>query len=395
MAEGYIARLERTYGRRPSQGADLLRAWTARQTHQSRLAIGMGTALLGVTCVLALFTAMECYRFNSLVVPHFPWAPSMLYGAAFWLWWAVVGLALWQVTKRWAWTTRIAPLNVLVQSVAGLALTALHLFLMHLVVTVTPLIWPIAQRGTDSSLRFFDPVRISLDVLVYSFICTTCVAIRFHMLVQQDTLNALTFERQLSEAKLRALQAQLEPHFLFNTLNAISALVNLDRQQQASAMLAHLNVILRGTLARSSSLKVKVAQELDIMENYLAIEQIRFADRLRTETTVDPAALDCMVPSFLLQPLLENAIRHGIAQCEEAGVIQTIVSVEGDTLRMCICDNGPGRRAGGQKGHGVGLQNTADRLSHLYPECHTMQIVEPEDGGFEVRIAIPFERFAS
>ncbi len=359
-----------------------------------RLVSGVLTALFVVTCILALFTAMECHQVNSVRLPNYPWGASLLYGAALWFWWAAAGCLLWTVTARQPWLLRLDPGNILLQTGVGLGFTALHLLTMHAVVWLTPFLWPITGLGTDGSLQFFVPARISLDFLVYAFLWTTYAVMRFHMQAQRDTVNALAMERQLSEAKLRALQTQMEPHFLFNTLNAIATLVELGRQQQASAMLAHLNVILRITLARSSPLKVPVSQELEVIQNYLAIEQIRFADRLRVEMRVESAALDGMVPCFLLQPLVENAVRHGTAQREEDGVLQTFIARVGDTLQMRIRDNGPGLRSSADPGHGVGLRNTSERLAHFYPEQHAMRIVEPESGGVEVEIVIPFESVA-
>src|SRR6202034_404315 len=146
---------------------------------------------------------------------------------------------------------------------------------------------------------------------------------------QREAMKSLALQQQLSEAQLRALQMQLEPHFLFNTLNAITTLVELGRQREASEMLGHLNAILKSTLKRTTPEKVPLSQELEVVENYLAIEQVRFADRLRIEIKVDPSALDGLVPCFLLQPIVENAIRHGIAHCENDGVVEASAKLDG------------------------------------------------------------------
>jgi sensor histidine kinase YesM len=127
---------------------------------------------------------------------------------------------------------------------------------------------------------------------------------------------------------------------LFNTLNAITGLVDLGRNEEASETLGHLNRILKATLSRVRPEKVSLATELDIIENYLAIEQVRFADRLRVKIRVDPGALDGLVPCFLLQPIVENAIRHGIAQREEDGVIVTSIERQEDRLHLRVRDNG-------------------------------------------------------
>jgi LytS/YehU family sensor histidine kinase len=185
---------------------------------------------------------------------------------------------------------------------------------------------------------------------------------------------------------------QLEPHFLFNTLNAITSLVELGRQKQAAEMLSYLNAILKSTLKRSTPEKVPLSQELEIVENYLAIEQIRFADRLRIEIKVDPGALDGLVPSFLLQPIVENAIRHGISACEDEGLVEASVRREGESLHLRVRDTGPGVSTHQQNGHGIGLKNTRERLTHFYQSGYTMRAQPIATGGYEVAITIPYER---
>jgi LytS/YehU family sensor histidine kinase len=165
----------------------------------------------------------------------------------------------------------------------------------------------------------------------------------------------------------------------------------LGRQKAAAEMLAHLNSILKSTLTRSTPEKVPLSQELELMGNYLAIEQVRFADRLRVEIHVDPRAVDGLVPCFLLQPIVENAIRHGIAHCENQGLVEASARREGDFLHMLVRDTGPGRIYAKQNGHGIGLSNTRERLAHFYPNGYKMQAQPLGAGGFEVAITIPYE----
>jgi LytS/YehU family sensor histidine kinase len=212
------------------------------------------------------------------------------------------------------------------------------------------------------------------------------------MRAQRDAMKALALQKQLSEAQLRALQMQLEPHFLFNTLNAITTLVELDRPQQAVEMLEHLNTLLKSTLKRTTPQKVPLSEELEVVENYLAIEQVRFADRLRIEIKVEPAALDSLVPCFLLQPIVENAIRHGIAHCESSGLVEATARRDGDMLRLQVRDSGAGHNGRVKPGNGIGLKNTRERLAHFYNEEYAMKAEPLAAGGFEVAIAIPYER---
>jgi sensor histidine kinase YesM len=131
---------------------------------------------------------------------------------------------------------------------------------------------------------------------------------------------------------------------------------------------------------------------MEVVESYLAIQQIRFEERLSVETTIDPSALDGMVPLFLLQPIVENAIRHGISHRANDGVICTSAWRIGDSLQLQVKDNGPGSVRPSAPGHGIGLKNTRERLAHLYPSTHEFVITQPDGGGFEVTITIPYER---
>jgi LytS/YehU family sensor histidine kinase len=185
---------------------------------------------------------------------------------------------------------------------------------------------------------------------------------------------------------------QLEPHFLFNTLNAITTLVELGRQAEATEMLGHLNALLKSTLKRTTPEKVPLSQELEIVENYLAIEQVRFADRLRIEIKVEPGTLDSLVPCFLLQPIVENAIRHGIAQCESNGLVEASARRDGDLLRIEVRDTGSRFNGHAKPGNGIGLRNTRERLAHFYHDNYDMNAQPIAAGGYSVAIAIPYER---
>jgi LytS/YehU family sensor histidine kinase len=229
-------------------------------------------------------------------------------------------------------------------------------------------------------------------VLLYGFVFGITGIVQFQVRAQHDALKSLELQRQLTAAHLRALQMQLEPHFLFNTLNAITTLVELDRRQDATAMLSHLNAILKSTLQRTTPEKVPLSRELEMMENYLAIEQVRFADRLRVEIKVEPAALDGLVPCFLLQPIVENAIRHGIANCENEGLVEASARREGANLLLRVRDSGGGPGKQPQNGHGIGLSNTKERLAYFYRDEYAMKAQPMESGGFEVAITIPYER---
>jgi LytS/YehU family sensor histidine kinase len=229
---------------------------------------------------------------------------------------------------------------------------------------------------------------------LYALIWFACAALNSQLVAQRNAMRSLALERELSSAHLRALQMQLEPHFLFNTLNAVTTLMELDRTPEALETLGNLNTILKAVLKRDTPGKIPLAEELAIVESYLAIERVRFADRLRVDIQLDSNALDGLVPSFLLQPIVENAVRHGIAHCESDGCIETSARRVGDRMHLRVRDNGPGFNGRSRPGFGVGLSNTRERLLHFYERDHEFRAYQPDSGGFEVSIIIPYERAA-
>jgi sensor histidine kinase YesM len=358
---------------------------------RSRLIFGAGAIALCLASILAIATAITCHTAGSILAPGLSWVPSLLYGALLWLWWAVVAYLLWRTGSHRKVIFRASGSNLLLQILVGIVTGGLHLASLHMATRLMGYIWPVWHLARFDTLQFFDIGRFSLDFLIYALIWSVCAIIRMQIAAQQETFDSLELKQQLSAAKLHALQMQLQPHFLFNTLNAITTLVRLGRQKEADAMLSHLNAILKATLTPSTPGKIPLAQELQTMDSYLAIEQARFTDRLRVEMRVDPAALDGLVPCFLLQPIVENAIRHGIGRLEKGGLIRTSVTRNGDRLQLCVVDNGPGLNGKAAAGHGIGLKNTRARLSHFYQDRYELTIREPFGGGYEVSITIPYE----
>ena len=297
------------------------------------------------------------------------------------------------IARRWPWVSIICLKNAAVELVIASCLAGTHLKILQVIIHGLIVRWPYLHEIGYEQVVAFDFQRMSLEGLLYMILWATCAAISMQVARQQETLQLAELKQQLSSAHLRALQMQLKPHFLFNTLNAITTLVELGKQEEAVKTLSHLNAILRSTLAQQVPEKVPVAQEIAVVENYLAIEQIRFADRLCVELRVDPGALDGLLPCFLLQPIIENAIRHGVAQLEDGGIVRTAIERAHGRLHISVRDNGPGlQHKPSSKGHGVGLRSTEDRLAHFYPERYEFWSGELEAGGFEVCIKIPYEQ---
>ncbi len=196
-------------------------------------------------------------------------------------------------------------------------------------------------------------------------------------------------EEQLARAELRHLKAQLHPHFLFNTLNAVNAYVRTD-PEVAARMIAQLSVVLRHALQRAHAQEVSLEEELQVLAAYVEIEQLRFEDRLRVEWSIAPDVRGALVPHLLLQPLVENAIRHGIVKGGAVGTVAISAARTNGTLRLAVRDDGVGWTAPAADSNGIGLANTRLRLRQLYGDAHRLEVAAAEPRGLDVRIAIPF-----
>jgi hypothetical protein len=339
--------------------------------------------LLIVSVVLTLLMASEC---RSITGPA-----SLRYGAVFSFWWGLLALAIWRLRLWLPSALRFTPWTITLHALAAAAIGLLHLLFIGLVQSLTPE-WPVHSPNQHLWALYLDRNRFGVEILVYGFAFGVSGFLATQAQRQQDALHQLTLERQLSQSQLKALQMQMEPHFLFNTLNALASLVAQGRNPEATRTLGHLNTILRMTLQRRAPEKVPFTEELRVIESYLAIQQVRFADRLKVKIEATPEALEGLVPCFLLQPIIENAIQHGIAPMESGGLIETEVKRVGDNLWMQVRDNGTGTTAVPTKGHGIGMQNTRERLAFFYPDTHEFTAAPLAAGGYEVTIQIPFER---
>jgi LytS/YehU family sensor histidine kinase len=204
-------------------------------------------------------------------------------------------------------------------------------------------------------------------------------------------LRASELQSQLMSARLHALKMQLQPHFLFNTLNAITVLVRQQKGKDAEQMLGHLSDLLRGVLEDVDAQEVSLRRELEYLQLYLAIEQVRFPDRLRVEVSVNPETQESSVPQLILQPIVENAIRHGIGRSSSAGRILISASKVDGTVELRVQDDGPGLRpSDSSEEEGIGLANTRARLQQLYGQNARLEIENCDRGGVIVTMNIPF-----
>jgi two-component system LytT family sensor kinase len=220
-------------------------------------------------------------------------------------------------------------------------------------------------------------------------------SINFYLLLEEQADRLLRLESAASNAQLAMLRYQLNPHFLFNTLNSISTLVLLKQGDRANAMLSRLSSFLRYTLVNEASARVTLAQEIETLKLYLEIEKMRFEERLRPHFSVDPAAERALLPSLLLQPLIENAIKYAVTPQENGADIAVEVRRRANRVAITVVDTGPGADSGYQKraaqSTGVGLANIRDRLAQAYGDNHRFETQTETTGGFRVFIEIPYQ----
>ena len=217
--------------------------------------------------------------------------------------------------------------------------------------------------------------------------------INYFLLLEEQIRQRERLESQASSAQLAMLRYQLNPHFLFNTLNSISTLVLLKQTERANAMLARLSSFLRYTLANEPTANVTLAQEVETLKLYLEIEKMRFEDRMRPHFRVEPDTIGARLPSLLLQPLIENAIKYAVTPAENGADIWITATREGQAVRIEVADNGNGEGAewAASPSTGVGLANIRDRLAQAYGAAHRFETKKNERGGFSVILEIPYE----
>lgn len=233
-------------------------------------------------------------------------------------------------------------------------------------------------------------LRGNFDLAIYLIVMTAAHALGYYRRAQDRDRQTLALTAGLTQARLDALRLQLQPHFLFNTLNAISTLVHRDADA-ADELISDLSDLLRASLENKDH-EVPLAREIELLDRYLAIEQTRLGDRLRVVRDIDPAAAAALVPTFLLQPLAENAIRHGLEPRATPGTLTISARRDGDTLHLSVTDDGVGLGAAttGTPRHGIGLANSEERLRTLHHGRAHLELISPHDGGVRVEVELPF-----
>jgi len=355
--------------------------------------------VFGVTTVLGLFSMLQAYRLTLLNYKEgmpIQVGRLLILNLAFWYIPALLIPWVVAVTRRFRLDGEHRLRALGVHAVAALTFAVVRFIGM---LGVRFLLWSNGGKPEWVGAWTFLQRQFLLDLdwclMVYAGIVAVSHAIAYYSDSQERKVKEARLETRLIEARLNALQAELHPHFLFNTLHAISTLIHRD-PEAADRMISRLSDLLRITFDRSGEAKVTLKEEIEFLQKYLDIEQTRFPDRLTVRVEIDPDTLDAEVPRMILQPLVENAIKHGIAPRTDRGHVQIVAGRQEDTLWMEVRDNGGGLHGGTltKLRTGVGLSNTRARLQCLYAGQHRLEFSD-RHGGLAVRVEIPFERHAS
>jgi len=354
-------------------------------------------ALFGLWTFLGLFMFSQGMAQKAMYQDPYPWWQHLIsWMVGVWLWFAFTPLVLWlgrkfPVDRKPYWRAVLFQLAIsLVFPIVDLTLEAAILRGLR--------VFPEIMSSFVPTLFFLLIIGYHQSVLTYWTVLGAQCAYGWYRRYEERRQEALRLalrssqlERQLTQAHLSALKMQLHPHFLFNTLNTIMVLVRQQKGREAEEMLARLSDLLRCVLEDVQAQEVPLTRELEYLQLYLSIEQVRFQDRLRVEVAADPEVLDAALPHMALQPIVENAIRHGIGRSSTAGSISITACRVNDSVEIKIQDDGPGLAApNGTTGGGIGLANTRARLRELYGDAAGLKVENGERGGVVATMVLPF-----
>lgn len=355
--------------------------------------------IFGVATVLSLFSTLQAYRLSTLTMRDgmsVEVSRLLALNTAYWFVPAALTFVIFRLARRFPVDTGRWFVAVGVHVLAALAFSMVHTACM---LAMRELLWGRLSSMKPGSLVSFAQSQYlsNLDwaLMTYAAIVGLSYALGYYGESRTRALREAQLETRLAEARLKTLEAELQPHFLFNTLHAISTLVH-SNPEAADRMISRLSDLLRLTLNRSSAAGITLQEELEFLQKYLEIEQTRFQDRLTVRYEIDPDTLDAEVPRLILQPLVENAIKHGVSPRSGPGLIEILSRRDGRDLWLEVRDNGVGLTGGARKQlhGGVGLSNTRDRLACLYDGAHALEFSDGQ-AGLAVRMRIPFHRAAS
>jgi signal transduction histidine kinase len=338
--------------------------------------------------LVGLAFASQFYLSSNLIGRSITWNEAISISLGDWYVWAVLSLPILWLARRYPpegpsrWRTAAIHLG------AALVLSLAYVVLRSAVGVANS--WLLGESVTFGDV--FRPLLLRtypFNLLMYGVVVAVSHSLDYYRKYHERSVQAVELEKHLAEARLHALLNQLKPHFLFNTLNGIASLMHSDIEA-ADKMLVRLSDLLRRTMRQTGSPRALLRDEISFVERYLEIEKIRFRDRLAVVIAIDEEALEAQVPSLILQPIVENAVRHGIEPHARPGRIELRGARVGGELVLTVVDNGDGIPAGGFAREGIGLANSRARLAELYGPAHRLVLENVKAGGLCARLAIPF-----
>ena len=347
-------------------------AGAAKPAKSRSVRIALLAAALAVPAVVIATQLYVGYRLRGVTVPF---GVALLTQLLHWETWLIAGPIVWSLERRWPLSGERRRQSLLrhfaAAPIVGLGVLTIYYAAYHVWIRIPGIsVWFTGMdRSFTLTAAFFAIYYMHLELLLYAGIVATAHAVRATALLRAQEHESLRLEAELTGAKLTALRMQLQPHFLFNTLHMIGSSVLQRHNERAVQMIAELGELLRATLAHRDTELAPLREEVAYLERYLRIEEARFGDRLRVEWQIEASALDRLVPPFILQPLIENAFRHGISHRTEDSLLRIVAAQSDGLLRVEIYNDGPPLRDAFDisRGGGYGLSNVVERLRTRMP----------------------------
>lgn len=354
--------------------------------------------LLAVLTAAAVIIASQLYVAYRAEGIRIGFGPLLMIQLGHWLLWALWGPVAWRLAGRWPLDAAVRRAHLPRHAVAG-PLVALAVLVTFLPIYYTLLqspgvaaVFVTIDRSVAGAMTFLFGAYFHVELLVYGGIVAASQIVRDRRVLADTERRALSLQARLAEARLQVLRAQLQPHFLFNTLHTIGSLVLQREHDRALKTLAELGDLLRAAMAHRHRAVIPLEQELAQLRHYASIEEMRFGDRVAVEWAVQPDALSCAVPAFLLQPVVENAFRHGVARRTGDARVRLGARLEGDSLRLTVFNDGPPLPEGFSltRSSGFGLANVREQLQAWDPDADMR--LENVPGGVETTLAMRARR---